>query len=65
MTLALQVRPKIISTPEYPPSRLIENVGVRPDIQVDYMTKDNLLQLGKPYVDAFTAAIVDLITKSK
>jgi hypothetical protein len=65
MTLALQVRPKIVSTPEYPPSRLIENVGVRPDIQVDYMTKDNLLQQGKPYVDAFTAAIVDLITKSK
>jgi len=65
MTLALQVRPKIVSTPDYPPSRLIENVGVRPDIQADYMTKDNLLQQGKPYVDAFTAAIVDLIAKSK
>ena len=65
MTLALQVRPNMIATTDYPPSRLIENVGVRPDIQVDYMTKDNLLQQGKPYVDAFTAAIVDLIAKSK
>jgi Peptidase family S41 len=64
MTLALQVRPNMIATADYPASRLIENVGVRPDIQVDYMTKDNLLQQGKPYVDAFTAAIVDLIKKS-
>ena len=65
MTLALQVRPKMISTPDYPASRLIKNVGVRPDIPMDYMTRDNLLQQGRPYVNAFTAAIVDLIGKSK
>ena len=65
MTLALQVRPNMISTPEFPASRLIENVGVRPDIAVDYMTRENLIQQGRPYVNAFTAAIVDLIGKSK
>lgn len=65
MTLALQVRPNMISTPEFPASRLIENVGVRPDIAVDYMTRENLMQQGRPYVIAFTAAIVDLIGKSK
>ena len=39
----------------------VENIGVRPDIVVDYMTRDNLLNQGKPYVAAFTAALLELI----
>ena len=39
----------------------IENVGVRPDIPVDYMTVDNLTNRGKAFVDAFTAAILNLL----
>jgi hypothetical protein len=61
MTLALQVRSKDIGTLEFPVSNLIENVGVRPDIEADYMTKDNLLQNGLPFLDALlkrTAAII-------
>ena len=65
MTLGLMTRQNPIVTPDYPTSYYIENIGVRPDIQVDYMTKDNLLQRGKPFVDAFTAAMVDLIDKNK
>ncbi len=65
MTLGLQLRPKSIATAEYPVTDRIENVGVRPDIQVDYMTTENLLQQGKPFVTAFTAAIVDLIGKGR
>ena len=45
----------------YPTSAYIENVGVRPDIEYDYMTRANLFENGKPFVDAFTAAIVEQI----
>ncbi len=63
MTLGMQTRANPVATPEYPASILIENIGVRPDLVYDYMTKDNLLQRGRPFVDAFTAAILDLIGK--
>lgn len=49
----------------YPVSPYVENVGVRPDIEYDYMTRDNLFQNGKPFVDAFTAAMVDQIRKNQ
>ncbi len=49
----------------YPVSPYVENIGVRPDIEYDYMTRDNLFQSGKPFVDAFTAAIVEHIRKNR
>ena len=51
MTLALQVRSNHIATPDYPFSDVIENVGVRPDVEADYMTRDNLLQNGLPFLE--------------
>ena len=50
MTLALQVRSSPIATTDYPVSAIIENIGVRPDLEADYMTKDNLLQNGFPFL---------------
>jgi hypothetical protein len=50
----------VISTPEFPPSPYIENIGVRPDIVVDYMTRSNLMTGGAPFVQAFTDAAVKL-----
>jgi hypothetical protein len=44
--------------PGYPPTRYIDNVGVQPDIFADLMTKDNLLNQGRP----FSQALVDAIT---
>ena len=38
----------------------IENIGVRPDIVVDYMTRSNLMTGGAPFVQAFTDAAVKL-----
>ncbi len=61
MTLGIMTRKAPVSTPEYPTGPYIENIGVRPDIEVDYMTRDNLLQQGRPFVNAFTAAIVSAI----
>ena len=61
MTLGIMTRKAPVATPEYPTGPYIENIGVRPDIEVDYMTRDNLLQQGRPFVNAFTAAIVAAI----
>ncbi|MBI3680064.1 MAG: PDZ domain-containing protein [Acidobacteria bacterium] len=65
MTLGLMVRPKMIVTSDYPTTRYIENVGVRPDIEYDYMTRENLLQRGQLYVEAFTEAILRHIEASR
>jgi len=61
MTLALQVRKGPISTPDYPTTAYIENVGVRPEWIRDYMTKDNLLQNGAPFVKAFLDGMASYI----
>jgi hypothetical protein len=39
----------------------IENIGVRPDVTDDYMTMDNLLNQGKPFVARFTQALAGRI----
>lgn len=45
----------------FPRSPFIENVGVRPDVTLDFMTVDNVLTNGRPFVEAFTKIIVDEI----
>jgi hypothetical protein len=54
-----------VQTPGFPATLYIENVGVYPDIIADYMTQDNLLNQGKPFVAAFSTAITSLIAKAK
>jgi len=61
VTVSLMNRGRVIQTPDYPPTPFIENVGVRPDIVNDYMTRQNLMTGGVPFMQAFTAAIVGLI----
>ena len=60
ITQSLMNRGTIISNTEFPPSPYIENVGVRPDIVVDYMTNANLMSAGAPFVQAFTDSAVKL-----
>jgi hypothetical protein len=50
MTLALQTRKDKHLNGDYPYTDLIENTGVWPDLTDDYMTKDNLLQSGAPFL---------------
>jgi C-terminal processing protease CtpA/Prc len=61
VTLTMLLRTNQVVSPDFPITSYIENVGVRPDVAVDYMTEANLLNRGKPFVDAFTAAVVALI----
>ena len=65
ITQSLMNRKNPIVTSDYPTAPYVENIGVRPDIPVDYMTRENLVQGGKPFVDTFVAAMVDYIRKNK
>jgi hypothetical protein len=51
----------VVSTPDFPPAPYIENIGVRPDIPVDYMTRANLVSDGAPFVQAFMQAVKNLV----
>jgi hypothetical protein len=54
----------VANAPELPLNRYIENTGVRPEITIDRMTRDNLMNAGRPFVDAFTKALIDHIRSS-
>jgi hypothetical protein len=65
VTESLMNRKNPVVTSDYPTAPYVENIGVRPDITVDYMTVQNLNRGGKPFVDAFVAAIVAQIEGKK
>jgi C-terminal processing protease CtpA/Prc len=57
-TNSLVTRIAPVEVEGYPTSHYIENIGAHADIPLDYMTRDNLLNQGRPFVEAFTAAVV-------
>jgi hypothetical protein len=64
ITVSLMNRGHVVNTPDFPPAPYIENIGVRPDIAVDYMTRANLMSAGAPFVQAFIQAIEQLVAAS-
>lgn len=65
LSITLGVRPTPRQAPGLPESAYIENVGARPDIELDIMTEENLLNGGKTFVEGFTQAIVEHIERSR
>lgn len=65
VTQSMLLRHVPVVTPDFPTASLIENIGVRPDVPVDFMTKDNLLKSGRPFVDFFTQAMIDEIKRKQ
>lgn len=65
VTESLMNRKNPIVTMDFQTASYVENIGVRPDIQNDYMTAGNLAKSGKPFVDAFVAAATAHILKNK
>lgn len=65
MTLGLMTRAEQRVTPGYPESHYLENVGVHPDVELDYMTRDNLLQRGQPFVNAFSRILAEQVRKGQ
>jgi len=63
-TSSLIVRSKPVNYPGTPATSYIENIGVRPDIFLDYMVPENLLLAGRPFVNNFTGAILAEILKT-
>jgi hypothetical protein len=59
ITVSLMNRGTMVQTPDFPPAPYIENIGVRPDTVIDYMTRANLMTGGQPFVQAFTQAVVN------
>jgi Peptidase family S41 len=65
MTLALQVRKDFMQMDGFPATQYIENVGVHPQIVNDYMTKENLLNNGGPFVSQFLQTVADYIRQQQ
>jgi hypothetical protein len=54
-----------IVTDDLPAAAYVENIGARPDVTLEYMTRDNLLNGGRTFVQQFTQIILDEIAKKK
>jgi hypothetical protein len=64
-TNSLVVRKRPIVSGDLPTAPYIENIGALPDIPLEYMTLDNLLNNGKTFVEQFSSIIVDQIDKAR
>jgi hypothetical protein len=60
-TNSLVTRIAPVAVEGYPRSHYIENIGAHADIHLDYMTRENLLTGGRPFVEAFTDIVVEQI----
>ena len=65
VTIGIQARRTPISVEGYPRTNRIENVGVHPDVVNDYMTRDNLLQGGAPFVRQFLDQMVTYVRSKR
>jgi C-terminal processing protease CtpA/Prc len=61
MAESILIRSHNVQVKGLPAAPYIENIGVQPDVAFDYQTLDNLEQQGKPFADAFTKAVLNLI----
>lgn len=65
VTRSMMVRRQAVKAPELPAAPYVENIGVLPDIELDYMTRENLITGGAPFVQGFTRLIVAEIMKAQ
>lgn len=65
LTQSLMVRKNPVTVEGYPSTAYIENVGVHPDVTQDYMTRENLMRAGRPFVDRMVETMIDHIRRSR
>jgi hypothetical protein len=58
-SISLGIRQTPTFSSEYGTSNVMENVGVRPHSYYDAMTRENLLEQGRPFTDAFTRVVLE------
>jgi C-terminal processing protease CtpA/Prc len=51
ITLSMMTRAQAVQVDEFPSSAYIENIGVRPDVVLEYQTRDNLMNAGKTWIE--------------
>lgn len=56
ITRSLFIRERAVDSP-YGPTRFIENVGVQPDVKLDLMTRENLLNGGRIFVEGWVEEV--------
>jgi hypothetical protein len=61
VTESIGVRNHNIFSPGFPAAPFIENIGVVPEVQADYQTRDNLPNGGQTFVAGFSNLILKLI----
>lgn len=61
MARGIAIRDAAQAAPGLPNAPYIENFGVKPDIQADYMTPDNLINKGSTFVKGFADAMVNYV----
>lgn len=62
-TGSIVVRKQPVTAPGYPQSSYIENLGVHPDVPLTYMTRDNLMQRGRPFVEEFSRILAEQVRR--
>ena len=60
-TRTFVIRPKTVKTPGYPASNYLENAGVYPDVQADFMTAEDLATGGTPFLTKVGGALSTLL----
>jgi hypothetical protein len=63
VTVSRLLRAQPIANPVYPAAPYIENIGIQPDVTLDFMTVDNLNTGGTAYVNSFTQTLTGLLPK--
>lgn len=63
--ITVGVRSKTIASEDLPAAPYIENIGVRPDVTLDYMTRDNLFETGKPFLTRLLEIAVEQANKGQ
>jgi hypothetical protein len=59
VTVTAGTRPVVVSTPGFPATVYLENTGVTPHFELEYMTEDNLRNGGRTYVNEVTRIAVE------
>jgi hypothetical protein len=65
VTQSLMHRQNPVVTPDLPAAPYVENIGVRPDIELEYMTRENLLNGGQTFVQEFTRILAGHVRNAR
>ncbi|MBM3792842.1 MAG: hypothetical protein FJW31_02010 [Acidobacteria bacterium] len=65
VTQSLMNRKSPIVSPDLKTSNYVENVGVLPDVPVEYMTRENLMTGGAPYLAEVTRIAVQHVNRNR